>query len=301
MRILLLVLTTLFLSCGSNQPAIDLASNRATQPSLAILGDSISTGVLASTNFGQLPGQKIYTKLGSYISSAKFSADAFQKEFSEPKHAAATTAEDWGLPKKIALMADADLETLKVFPELKFGGRLMHVPSAIKSLQETYKKKNEGKPADYVFVMFGGNDFCANKSKDEFSDEFAKAMSLIKESHPESTVIISKVAPMQHLKKYEHTYKTKIAGVETNLFTCKDFRKKYCKAFYSENIEERINDYNAVISEKAPKAQEGFGGKILIAEKVAELDFNAEALSFDCFHPSLAGQKTLGEAIHASF
>ena len=263
-------------------------------PSLAVIGDSISTGVLSDTYFGQSLSIAYTTELLRWLFTG-FDPIGFQDQFSNLTKSFAATDQDWGLRGYIAKKHGfAHATSIPVYMAAKFGGRLVNVGGMLSRLEDLYAKI--GKVPEYVSFLIGANDFCESKGPDDFEEGYTQVLEAIMEVHPHSTLIIGYVPDVPSLAFHQHRYGP--------FFSCRTTRQVYCPPLLKEENAgaSRLQAFNAAIERASQTAVQhnGFQGIVRLARGT---DFSLEAsdLAFDCFHPSEQGQQkfaaAMGEAV----
>ncbi|MDQ3230466.1 MAG: GDSL-type esterase/lipase family protein, partial [Pseudobdellovibrionaceae bacterium] len=230
-------------SCGAQNSSLSSESGRPI--SMGLIGDSISTGVLADTQLGGSLSESIKSDIIKHVIGGNYDAGLFQKRFSRPDLAAATTDQPWGYRASLAAKHGIDVSQVKVFSAARFGGRYAHVQSEINLLQDLYARENAGQKPDYVTVLLGGNDFCKGRSVEEFATEAESALKLVLSSHPDSRVLFSLVPPLWKLRNHKHTYSYKVNfGISFTMSSkVDDIRKIECDALYKGNVEGKVHAY----------------------------------------------------------
>lgn len=254
-------------------------------PALAVIGDSISSGVLASTRLGHDIDRQLLNRLTRFYFGPAHQLEKFAGEFSELSLSATTTDRNWGLRAAIARQYKTVAKEIPVFTAFKWGGKLEHMDGYLDYLKEEYRKR--GAPANYVMFSVGGNDFCAGKNPEDFAKQYDKKLGQALDLHPKATVLVALLPRFSDITKYEHQY--------SRALSCEKFRKYYCKVVYFPDAHERSHAFNDVIRRIIYKKRLTYPGRLFLASKVDQLYISHDDLSFDCFHLSLSGQKKLAE------
>lgn len=263
------------------------------------MGDSISTGVFSGTNLGEIPDSALFSQFMQYIFGPTHNIVEFQARFSDLKLSSTATDEIWGLRQKIAEKTNLSATDIPIHYSTQFGGRVFHLKKFYKELEQEYVKDNH--TSEYVVIMIGSNDYCANISVDDFEQSLYEHITPVLSLHPDSKIILSYLPPITDLLDYDFSY--------SPLLSCQAIRLIYCKAVFQEDATVRLQQYNEKISHFAArvndkvfendddesfiKAVELFKGRIYLPDSMLDMRFEKKDISFDCFHPSIEGQKKI--------
>lgn len=260
-------------------------------PALAVIGDSLSSGVLASTTLGQTPDRMLFNRLSRFIFGPYHDLEHIQGEFSELAHSATATDQSWGIRAQIAKHHGLETKDIPLYYSAQWGGRLMHVDKYLKHLEANYRER--GKPAEYVVFLIGGNDYCRDVKEEIFDVQYDLKFKRILALHPESTIIVTLLPPITDIIKFNHIY----SGVNS----CEKFRIQYCKPIFESYGPQRVVHYNESMLRAVNKYRKVFKGKIVLASLFESAILERDDFSFDCFHLSLKGQKKFGEMYENAF
>ena len=248
-------------------------------PALAVFGDSLSTGVLAETQFGIPIPADIVTVLNKMIFSNKFTMKAYQDQFSNYRYSAMTTDLDWGVRGHIAKKHSLDIKDVPVFLFSKWGGRTDHLDEFLADVHRLYKKR---KPSEYVLIEIGGNDFCKKKTPDEFAKDYKVFFKKVLSLHPDSEILVADIPLITDTIKYKHSY--------SSVFSCEVFRKKLCQRVFYKDAASVLKQFNVkikdIVSEEMKK-----NSKIKFTKNLSQMTLQKNHLSADCFHPSVDAHK----------
>ncbi len=259
-------------------------------PGLAVIGDSISTGVLSDTHFGQSLPLPYTTELLRALFTG-FNPVAFQDQFSDLTKSFAATDEDWGLRGYIATKEGFDhASSIPVYMGAKFGGRLVNVSGMLDRLQTQYNQA--GKVPEYVSVLVGANDFCESRGPEDFEGEYVSVLGAIMQVHPHATLLVGYIPDVPSLAQHQHRYGP--------FFSCRTTRRVFCPPlFLEENAgSARLAAFNAAIERACEKAvqKNGFAGRLELV-RGTQFPLEESDLAFDCFHPSERLQRKLATAM----
>ncbi len=261
-------------------------------PSLAVIGDSISTGVLSDTRFGRSLSPAYTTEFFRLLLQG-FNPKAFQERFSNLTHSFAATDEDWGLRGLIAKKHGfAHATSIPVHIGAKFGGRLINVRGMLKQLQDSYRR--EGKVAEYVSVLLGANDFCENQSPAAFEQTYVEALKAILTLHPRSTVLVGLIPDVASLVQHQHRY--------SPFFSCNTTRRFFCPPLLGEENAgaARLQAFNVAIEQACQVVSPHFQSTLRLVKGTGQFALEESDLAFDCFHPSKQMQQKLAEKMGAA-
>ncbi len=266
---------------------------------LAVFGDSLATGVLANTQLGENVDASLWEQVGQLIAGNPLDADANQQALSNPDLAAATTDKTYGLRADIASSLGLSASDIGVVSLAKFGARAMAMPSMLERLsmiegQEILKK------VDFIFIMIGGNDFCSEETVDEFRIKYQKALTDIRNSHPDAKFIVAPIPGVDQLAAIDFTYGPAVAGIEGEEVTCKSLRQKSCNRVYDGDASQRVQALNAVVEESFNALDIPVERKIFVGG-ILSWKIKPEELAVECFHPSALGQEAIGSYLKAAF
>ncbi len=229
------LITTITLSsalgCGAPDRDVDLNSAPGEPLRLVVIGDSISSGVLANTELGD--AGDITRTVNQAIVKAEFAYDkyikggalglaefdkAFQASASLPQLSLYFTKQPWGLRAKLAALHQLTPAQTMVAGVFAWGTRYASVPKMIKVLEQkpVYADGEDRQFAaaaiDYVALSFGGNDYCHGDSAETFDKNLRDSVRVITEYAPQAKLILAKVPNMQRLQQVDHQYKLQFSS-----------------------------------------------------------------------------------------
>lgn len=261
------------------------------QPTLAVFGDSISTGVLANTELGQGLPNSLWKQLLKLLFSKWSDPASVHTALANPLIAAASTREDYGLRKSLK---DAyGLSDLGVLNFARFGARARHVPAMIENLN-SLETMDLGRKADYIFLMIGANDFCSNSSVEDFKTDFEGVLNELESSHPDAHFVIAPIPPVDQLADLRDFLTIHKSDGTRELISCEYLRRNYCARLYDTDAKERKEAMNQVIENAVQNMETP---RKIFAKNMAEWTARKEEVSADCFHPSGKGQIMIGNIL----
>lgn len=265
---------------------------QAGKPFVLVYGDSISTGVLANTELGANIDNGLALQLGNYVKGGTYNAVNFQSDLANQDLAAATTDQAYGLRASAASRLGVTAKDVGVVSLAKFGGRSQDMSAMLARWQAEESSNIKSKP-NYVLVMLGGNDFCSDNSVDAISQNFNEEINAVYTNTPDSIFIIAPSPPASRIAAIDFTYGPALTAISGEELSCKKFRDQSCKNVYLPDAQARLDGINAGIK-AAYDSIVAKGAKAVFVQGIADWDIQAGDLSFDCFHPSKAGQEKIG-------
>ncbi len=257
-------------------------------PFLAVLGDSISTGVLANTQLGKSVSPSLWVQVLRLALSDWNDPAEIHNALSNPKLAAATTTLTFGLRK--SLQERFQIPPLGVVSLAKFGAKATAIPSMLERLAQV---EAGHKPADFIFVMMGGNDFCSSQTTEEFSIHYRDALNLVRSTHPQATVVVAPLPPVHQLATVDYQFSPERDGAPRGALTCRIFRDRYCKRVYEADAAAREQAFNKIVEDTTVELSLPTH-KIIFAREMMDWQIQADEIAVDCFHPSAKGQEVIG-------
>lgn len=252
-------------------------------PALAIFGDSLSTGVLATTTLGSVIAGSTLDRFNRMLLNSNFSMRHYQSQFSEYRYSAMTTDLEWGIRQQIADAHKLHVDEIPVFLFSKWGGRTDHLSEFFEEIELVYKNRS---PSEYVFVGIGGNDFCKGKNIEEFRKDYKTFLQEVIDRHPHSQIFIADIPPLPQLLNYTHNY--------SPVLSCRVFRQKFCKRLFYQDAKEYFLKFNLAIREIAAEAMKD-KPRIKFSDRPGQMNLDPKDIALDCFHPSQYGHKKLGD------
>lgn len=268
---------------------------QAGKPFVLIYGDSISTGVLANTELGANIDNGLALQLGDYVKGGTYNAANFQADLANQDLAASTTDQDYGFRAAAAARLGVTAKEVGVVSLAKFGGRSQDLKGMLARWEQEETETIQSKP-NYVLVMLGGNDFCSDNSVENIRQNFEEEISAVYRNSPDSIFVIAPAPPAYRLAAIDFTYGPTLTEISGEEMSCRKFREQSCKNVYLPDAQARLEGINAGIK-AAYDSISSQGAKAVFVEAVADWDIQASDLSFDCFHPSAAGQAKIGAFI----
>lgn len=159
---------------------------------------------------------------------------------------------------------------------------------------------------DYVTVFIGANDICKDTydqmtSTSDYINTVATAVDTMLAKSPRTKVLVMTLPKIDTLQSVAGSaLHVGIAPVKT----CQDFWK-LANVCGSLNLEadplkrqiavDRVHEYNEALRDMVSSRQADFGDRVRLANGPAEVNFDKDDVSMDCFHPSTKGQNKLAQ------
>ncbi|MCB9228263.1 MAG: SGNH/GDSL hydrolase family protein [Deltaproteobacteria bacterium] len=259
-------------------------------PALLIIGDSLSSGVMASFPIGKSLPRRRMARFSEFFFGSDHSLEASQRIFSEYASSSLMTEAPWGIRHKIAekyQLSSADIPVIRGF---KWGARLMNAISFVSDMEQHYPYP---KKAEFIFIWIGGNDFCRDRSPEEFEREYRILLTKTLKIHPDATFFISLLPKFHTILEHSFIYSPALS--------CVKMRKAFCSPIFRPDARFIIQAYNQAIEKVITEAGEkqlkesGKHPGLYLISGMKELSLSQEDLCFDCFHPSIKGHQKFSE------
>ena len=156
---------------------------------------------------------------------------------------------------------------------------------------------------DYVTLMIGPNDICAETASDmvktrDYHANIAKSVDEILAQSPNTRILLNSVPNIERLREVAHDKKLHVG------LTCEKMWKtlKLCPTLTTvddpgerEKVGQQVIDYNNVLRDIAETRAQSHGDRIRVSRAAYGVDFTENDLSIDCFHPNEFGQEKLAQ------
>ncbi len=181
----------------------------------------------------------------------------------------------------------------------------IQLPRLKKWSLESYKQNYP----DYLTLMVGANDICANSLAEStpvktYAANYKKILIEILSSSPKTRVLVNYLPPLQDLINSKDAFLWAFPGINS----CNGFWKiaPLCKSIThgDENnaldVATRVQQMNQAITKTVNELRKTYGDRVRIGEKVAQRRIHKNDLSIDCFHPNAHAQNDIAELSWAS-
>jgi len=159
---------------------------------------------------------------------------------------------------------------------------------------------------DYVTILIGANDVCADKtdqmtSTNDYYNKLYRTVEDIMVRSPKTRIMISTLPNIEKLRKVAANARLMGWGPFSK---CQDLWRtiNLCYTLTLEDnfaerqkVKERVDDFNIAMHEVARSINADFADHVRVTNKTFEVDFTANDLSMDCFHPNPLGQEKLSK------
>jgi len=171
--------------------------------------------------------------------------------------------------------------------------------------RETFKQDYP----DYLTLMVGANDLCANSLAEStpvktYAANYKKILTEILSASPKTRVLVNYLPPLQDLTNSKDAFLWAFPGINS----CNGFWRiaPLCKSIThgDENnihaVALRVQQMNQAIASTVNTLRKSYGDRVRIGKKVAERRIHQSDLSIDCFHPNAQAQNDIAELSWAS-
>ncbi len=170
----------------------------------------------------------------------------------------------------------------------------------------SWARKELGQPApDYVTLMIGPNDICAEKvskmtSVADYSDRIDRIVKTLLDAYTGTRVLVNTIPAVDTLRNALKDARAIAFG-----YSCSDLWKDtgLCPTLTTDDhdddrkqISQRLKDYNAALATIVTRYKNIYGDRVRLATKVYETSFDKDDMSVDCFHPNPRGQNKIADA-----
>ncbi|HVJ63700.1 MAG TPA: SGNH/GDSL hydrolase family protein [Bdellovibrionota bacterium] len=315
MQTKLLASLGILLSFGVNAqstPAIDPATPPPLPKTMVSIGDSITAGAVASLSRAQLYNPLYLFKLLSTLGEVVFKWSAYgavqdrhlswasglNSNFSVKSHA-----------HRLAYLHSRAGTQIQVGSVSWSGDTSYDLEVQVDRALEWNKTRSADGGPDYVTILIGANDICADDVKDmsedrEFYNNVNTAISRLIEANPNAHVVISSLPDVNTLNSVARN--SRLMGVYPYA-KCEDFWRKVnlCRTLTRMPegsldrylVGEKVLAYNRILRDIATETNAHTGMQnVKYAPTTYTKAFTDKDISVDCFHPNQKGQNILADA-----
>ena len=198
--------------------------------------------------------------------------------------------------------------SLKVLNAAVSGDEVLDVlDGQLPRLQQWSRENLNQEAPDYVTVLIGANDVCADITDhmtptDTFHNRIEDVVGQILAKSPKTHVLVSSLPNIEKLRGVAK--EAKDFGWKP-VKTCEDVWKivKLCPTITTlsdpeerRKVGDRVNDYNNAMSDVVEKMAKNYGDRVRYSKSTFDVQFTADDLAIDCFHPNSSGQAKLSAA-----
>lgn len=317
-KIVFTFVIVLFISCSNeSKKTPQQQSPELSQSSkhLIVYGDSLAAGMMANTKLGQTLPNDEFLKLGKmltdFVTTGEHDTDFFKKidqKYSDDNVAAFAGTVEYSFSRRIEKELGISVSVKNyAISTARSNDILTEISDYMKSYSEN------GVNADFVVLHVGGNDWCDQKSVEDFKKSFEIVIRKLAEVHSQAKILIMPVPELVKVLRIRDTvaFQSNAELIQPQ-FKCSEV-KPVLQTCLSRGIELGASDaavaphegdlaaYNRSIEEVVQRvlkeSGQSFSGKIEIARDYARGDgFSEKWLGIDCFHPGLYGQQQISIA-----
>lgn len=296
-------------ACGSHDKEKRVTSaNEDASFQLVVLGDSVASGMFADTTLGA----------GLSDGQAKNFAELYQlsQEFPPESEDFYLRAQAVAAAPEYTAFAGSQESSFSTRLASRFGDRIglrsyaiSGATAASLASQTTELAKREAagwKPATFIVLHVGANDFCAKTPLPEFRAAWSARLREIAATEPQALIMATLVADVPQILTLADQDAVHAGGIDAR---CSDVRKtlELCAGradvvpgASAETIaaaQAELAAMNAGIQEELAgiRAADAHPGRFAVAS-YGFPTLTPDLLAVDCFHPSAAGQKAIAEA-----
>ncbi len=272
---------------------------------MAILGDSIATGILSNTRLGKFPTISIGLPQVTIDFGDGFTVSASLFEVEEN----VIVSKIKGLAEAYKKRASAFFGGIDLAEDVKSHALQLGLPSkdvlhlagigyqasdVLQSIEDNAQKLAE---VDYVVVEVGANDFCSNGDsetiKNNFKQDYEKIITKLRNLSSKPVVL---VVPIPNVPVALNRIKEETAlKIMNQPVLCEKFQAAYCPRV-GDSLSEQIKlvqELNSIISELVRKSEAP--ERIILNESLQSATLLNDHFAADCFHPSKAGQQQISD------
>jgi lysophospholipase L1-like esterase len=286
--------------------------------SIAVLGDSISTGILADTKNGEAAPDAFLNGIhqlvpdisdvaGLLSGSQTIAIADVQAALQHPELTAISGDQDWSHKKRLAQLNHADVhaENLAVA-----GATIADAADQVAALQAKYDAGQA--KAKYIVVEFGANDLLSTDA-DAFYDAYKDLLDDLAATHPEATIAALAIPSVPKLFELlpGTSRATSISKAQLQAIwgfgpidltaTCAQTRAALGVPTGSNaatTAGAALAALNAKIKQAVDDATTADGPRIVYVEAISDPDLiTKDDVALDCYHPNAAGQRAIADAV----
>jgi len=303
--VLFFVVACLFYSVAHARDDVEIPLPRA----MAVLGDSISEGMLA--NFSMELSPSLGQFFGMILLLRKAKTDKERIDFFRDRYAAPDKS--WAGGDNNDDLILSHLERLRAYvPDIQgynfaVSGQMAEDLSG--QVDKVFQKEEElGFTIDYLTVMVGGNDLAGQNiesivSPFEYVGHFETNLRKLLDKDPDRRIFVMGLPDI--LKYMEETADRVIYNILGFKFTCKGVREMaYGDMLMFKTGDKKIMDlmhryfdaYNSGTTDMIKRLSEDYPElDIKVVQNYQSVQYPEKTLSIDCFHPSEWGQAEMAE------
>jgi len=212
----------------------------------------------------------------------------------------------YSVSKQITNAKNINIETLN---QAISGDKSSDLLTQLSHLTEGSQEKWNKKLPDFIWILIGANDFCAEKLSASLPPyrlrkNIEKTIQKIDQLSPTTKVILvalPKIDKLYNLSKDEIAFHS-----FTRDISCKQIREKAnaCQTLTTElSLKDQairrilLNEYKYALNSLSLQ----FAGKVFTLNDLAEFDYTKSDLAVDCFHANEKGQQRIADYLSDEF
>lgn len=274
------------------------------------IGDSMTAGALASFRRQHfiLPWEqiRILAKLVHYGTSRDMDAV-------EARHLSWAGGYDkhrkvYSHSYRLSAMAGLDDRAIPTANVAVSGAESADIYDQMLRLNEWSENNHDQAYPDYVTLMIGPNDVCADSAREMVSDTdyYSNVTNVVDEilsKSPKTKIMMGGIPNIESLRRVARKARLHVG------LKCEQLWKtiKICPTLTTIDdpneramVANRVAQYNTALRDIASTRSESHGDRIRYANKPYEMEFTSKDLSVDCFHPNPEGQQKLADSTFES-
>ncbi len=300
--------------CPSLTSAQDVSVVRASEPlpeSMGVLGDSMSAGAMA--------GYRRQKRL-PFADEIELLKDIWYAVKNRTKGAFDRRDLTWATGNNTESLVNSHYRRLLSMPKLSssnveaFNAAVSGEDSQqvldfqLGELKQWTRMNFKQSFPDYVALFIGANDLCAKSVPEirpigSYYKNMTQIVDTILEQSPKTKLLVNSLPNAARLRAVSAGQKT-LGGMK-----CESLRKvlQLCPTLTTlavgeteKYVNQLLKDYNVLLESVVNSRRKIYGDRIRYVSNVYEIDFQANDLALDCFHPNDVGQNKLADTTWSS-
>jgi lysophospholipase L1-like esterase len=300
------------LTLGISHSAFPNQSQHELPKTMISIGDSITAGAVAGLSRSQFYNP--FQLLGLLGSLGEMAITWNAYDAIQDRHLSWATGLDSNFSvrshaHRLAYLHAKNGSTLQAGSVSWSGDNSFHLESQVSAALNWNKTRGPAQGPDYVTILIGANDICANEvahmSEDrDFYNNVDTAVSRIVEANPQAKILISALPDVNSLSAVAK--RSRLMGVYPYQ-RCEDFWRKVnlCRTLTGLQegsldqhiVGEKVLGINRMLSEISERVNSQTQTlSVIYSPTTYEQKFSDNDISIDCFHPNQRGQNMLSNA-----
>ncbi len=272
--------------------------------SMATMGDSISAGMLAM--YSREQAQNIFVDFRVILRLVGLLLRSDTRSMETPKLSWAS-----GLDSKYRTVSHAHRlsymlgKKINAYNAAVSGNESKDLLNQLADIVKWSKKNNHNNFPDYVTILIGANDICADDpdsmvTPDVYENNLREVVGQILKKNPQTKVFLSSLPDIENLRSIA---KDSMLMGRKPFPRCQDLWRKVnpCPTLTTLDdpqvrgrVKLRVEEFNSVLARIASENQL-LGYQVRNGHGVFDSKFDMNLLSVDCFHPNRDGQSFISE------